>query len=319
MMMPTSSQLIDLIRQQSSQPAPAGALALVEELLARYGNTAQAILFYGSCLRTGDDGEGLVDLYLLVDSYSSTYGGRVQPFLNKVLPPNVFYLELPFEDRIVRAKYAVLSLRDFRRGTSMSWFHSYLWGRFAQPTGLIYARNHQVAEQVQGALAQAVITFITRVMPRIEKRFTAEELWTKGLSLSYGAELRAEQAKNLTHLFESSEKYYEQLTRAAMQAVPFSVKVVESSTPVSYQARISARSRYHGSLAWAVRRLQGKVLSVLRLLKGLSTFVGGVDYILWKIQRHTGVKESLTPRLRRHPLLAACVLSWRLYRKGGFR
>ncbi len=201
----------------------------------------------------------------------------------------------------------------------MRWFHSYLWGRFAQPTGLLYARNNKVGEQVQAALVQAVITFITRVLPRVKERFTAKELWVKGLSLSYGAELRAEQENNLTHLYDVSDKYYEQLTRAAMPAVPFPVEVVTSATPVYYQARIAARIRYHGRLAWAVRRLQGKVLSVLRLLKGLSTFVGGVDYILWKIERHTGVREELTPRLKRHPLLAACVLSWRLYRKGGFR
>ncbi|MGD8775438.1 MAG: hypothetical protein PVF44_08980, partial [Syntrophobacterales bacterium] len=214
---------------------------------------------------------------------------------------------------------AILSLRDFQEGTSMRWFHSYLWGRFAQPTGLLYARNNKVVEQVQAALVQAVITFITRVLPRVEERFTARELWVKGLSLSYGAELRAEQADNLAHLYDASKEHYEQLTRAAMLAVPFPVEVVTSSTPVYYDARIPARMRQLGRLAWAVRGFQGKVLSVLRLLKGLSTFAGGVDYILWKIERHTGVKEELTPRLRRHPLLAVCVLSWRLYRKGGFR
>ena len=293
--------------------------ALAEEILANYGDAAQAVLFYGSCLRTGDDSEGLVDLYVLVDSYRSAYGDRLLPFLNKLLPPNVFYLELPFEDRIVRAKYAVLSVRDFRRGTSMRWFHSYLWGRFAQPAGILYARNGLVEQQVQAALAKAVMTFITRVLPRVKERFTAKDLWVGGLSLSYGAELRAEQADNLTHLYDASENYYEQVTRAAMPAVPFPFEVVTSTTPALYHARIPARTRTYGRLAWTVRRLQGKVLSVLRLLKGLSTFVGGVDYILWKIERHTGVREQLTPRLKRHPLLAAWVLSWRLYRKGGFR
>ena len=317
--MPSPSRLLTLISQQCTVVAPAGVRILAEEIQARYSDSVQAILFYGSCLRTGDDSEGLVDLYLLVDSYSSAYSGRLQPFLNKVLPPNVFYLELPFEDRIVRAKYAVLSLKDFRRGTSMSWFHSYLWGRFAQPAGLIYARNHQVAKQVEGALAQAVITFITRVMPQLSEQFTARELWQKGLLLSYRAELRAERAQNLAHIFEATAELYEQLTLAALPLVPFAVEPNISATPIYYYALIPARVRHHSRLAWSLRTVQGKMLSVLRLLKGLSTFTGGPDYILWKIERHTGVKESLTPRLRRHPLLAACVLSWRLYRKGGFR
>ena len=318
-MVPTPSPLLTLISRKSSLPAPSGVRALADELLKRYGDSAQAILFYGSCLRTGDDSEGLVDMYLLVDSYRSTYRGRVQPLLNKLLPPNVFYLELPFEGRVVRAKYAILSLRDFQRGTSMRWFHSYLWGRFAQPAGLIYSRNHHVVDQVHAALAQAVITFITRVVPQVNEEFTARELWQKGLLLSYRAELRAERAHSLVHIFDATAEYYEQLTQAAMPLVPLAVEPTTTAIPTYYHARIPTRVRHNGRLAWGLRTLQGKVLSVLRLLKGLSTFTGGPDYVLWKIERHTGVRESLTPRLRRHPLLAACVLSWRLYRKGGFR
>ena len=130
--------LTTLIDQESSSPAPPGVQALTDELLNRYGDTAQAILFYGSCLRTGDESDGIVDLYLLVDSYRTAYRSRRQVFTNKLLPPNVFYLELPVRDRVVRTKYAVLTLKDFQRGTSLQWFHSYLWGRFAQPVALIY-------------------------------------------------------------------------------------------------------------------------------------------------------------------------------------
>ena len=48
-------------------------------------------------------------------------------------------------------------------------------------------------------------------------------------------------------------------------------------------------------MAWRFRRLVGKVLSILRLAKGVFTFDGGVDYILWKIERHSGVKATATP------------------------
>jgi hypothetical protein len=58
---------------------------------------------------------------------------------------------------------------------------------------------------------------------------------------------------------------------------------------------------------------------LLRLAKGAFTFVGGVDYLLWKIERHSGVKTTVTAWQRRHPLLAAPGLAWRLYRRGAFR
>ena len=56
-----------------------------------------------------------------------------------------------------------------------------------------------------------------------------------------------------------------------------------------------------------------------RLAKATLTFTGGVDYILWKVERHSGVRLEVSPFLRRHPLLALCSLSLRLYRRGGVR
>ena len=313
------SNLLNLIRKESSREPPAGVSALSEVLLNRYGEGTQAILFYGSCFRTGDDTDGLVDLYVIVDSYCAVFSNRLQAIANKLLPPNVFYLELPVQDRVVRTKYAVLSLKDFQRGTSKQWFHSYLWGRFAQPVGLVYARNNQVEKQVRAALAQAVTTFITRVIPAAEERFTARDLWRDGLLLSYRAELRSEKPEKLIHLVDAAPEYYEQVTRVAIGSVPFEVEVLADADEFFYHAHIPNSVRYRSQWAWTLRRFQGKVLSVLRLLKAVFTFEGGVDYIQWKIERHSGVTVEWTPRLKRHPFLAVCILSWRLYRKGGFR
>jgi hypothetical protein len=310
---------MNLIKRESSRETPDGVRALVEALVKRYGEVTQAILFYGSCFRTGDDTDGLVDLYVIVDDYRAALPNRLQAMANKLLPPNVFYLELPVQDRMVRTKYAVLSLKDFQRGTSQVWFHSYLWARFAQPVGLLYVRNNQVEEQVRVALAQAVITFINRVMPATKERFTARDLWNHGLLLSYRAELRSEKPDKLIYLVDSALEYYEQVTRAAMVSVPFKVEIFTDPNGFLYHAHIPILVRYLTRLAWTLRQLQGKVLSVLRLLKAVFTFEGGVDYIQWKIERHSGVRVESTPRLKRHPLLAACMLSWRLYRKGGFR
>jgi hypothetical protein len=58
---------------------------------------------------------------------------------------------------------------------------------------------------------------------------------------------------------------------------------------------------------------------VLRLLKALFTFKGGIDYVLWKIERHSGVTIEVAPRLRRIPLIGIAVIFWRLYRRGAFR
>jgi hypothetical protein len=99
-----------------------------------------------------------------------------------VLAPNVT-LETPFAGRIARAKYAVVSLDQFERGTAR-WFHPYLWGRFAQPCGLLFAADDTVHERVVRALSAAVVHFARKTLPRLPAEFDAETLWTSGLMLT---------------------------------------------------------------------------------------------------------------------------------------
>ena len=313
------SQLINTISRISDRTASPAVRALIDEIRQRHGEAVQGFLFYGSCLRSGDDLDGLVDLYLLVNNYRAAFTSRLQAFLNALLPPNVYYLELKFEGHVVRTKYAVLSLADFQKGTSMRWFHSYLWGRFCQPTGLLYARDDAVAELVLQCFGQSILTFVRRVLPQATDEFTAQQLWSRGLTLSYSAELRSEKPEKRARLYDAAPQYYEEITRLAVDAVADAIEIDASSGKLQYRQQVSAGKRFASRCAWKLRSWQGKLLSVMRLLKATLTFEGGVDYILWKIERHSGVTVEVEPRLKRRPLLAMWVLSWRLYRKGGFR
>ena len=308
-----------MVRKMALQPVSPGVLALADHIRGRFSNTAQAILFYGSCLRSGDDSDGIVDLYVLVDSYRRSYAKHIWASLNKLLPPNVYYIEIPFEDRMVRAKYAVLSLADFQKGVTPDWFHSYIWGRFAQPTALVYARTTGIADQIHGCLARAVLTFVGNVVPQTPPRFSDRDLWYKGLSLSYKAELRAERPEKLVRLYDAAPDYYKDLTAAALHELKSTGLPVKTADTGEFQIQLPDADRRQNANGWRLRFLQGKLLSALRLLKGWATFAGGTEYILWKIKRHTGVSVTLTPHLHRHPLLAIFVIGWRLYRKGGFR
>ena len=311
--------LISTIERASAKAPSPAVNCLVQEILLRHNADVQAILFYGSCLHKGDDLSGLFDLYILVDTYDSVNRNSTQAFLNKLLPPNVFYLEVPWAKQTVRAKYAVLSLTDFQQGTSRNWFHSYLWARFCQPTALVYARDEKMTKLVNTAFAQAVVTFVSRVLPMLKADFSIRELWQKGLELTYRAEFRPERPDRQVRLFDMAPEYFEDITRKAFAALPFQVTAINGRESAVYSAKIPKTVRVSAGLTWTLRILQGKILSVLRLVKGTLTFDGGVDYILWKIKRHSGVTMEASPFLRRHPLLALLVLSWRLYRLGGVR
>ena len=70
---------------------------------------------------------------------------------------------------------------------------------------------------------------------------------------------------------------------------------------------------------WARRRIEGKLLSIVRLAKASLTYAGGIDYLAWKINRHAGTKIEIKPWQRRWPLVAALTLVPRLVKSGAIR
>ncbi|WP_337286615.1 hypothetical protein [Candidatus Methylomirabilis sp.] len=312
------TRLTSFIEQYSARPVTPGIRTLADALLKQYGNGAAAILAYGSCFRNRTD-EGLVDLCVLVDSYRSLPGSSWQQWLYRLLPPTVFYLETPHDGRLLRAKYIVISCEDFERGVSPRCFYSYLWGRFAQPTGVLYVRDESSARRVYASLAQAVVTFVDRVVPVLPSTFDARDLWQQGLRLSYGTELRPERTDAVARLVDHSLDYYEQVTRIGMDCVPFDVRPTEEGRKTGYRAAIPFSVRFMSGLAWRLRKVHGKMLNVLRLLKGLLTFKSGRDYILWKIERHSGMRIDVPSYYERYPWFATALILGKLYRQGAFR
>jgi len=308
-----SAALESAMEGQLDARAPDAVAALGEVLRGRFGRHAQAVLFYGSCRRANDDSGGIVDLYLLVDDYRAAYGSVMPAIANRMLAPNVYYLEIPFAGRIARAKYAVVSLDQFERGTA-HWFHPYLWARFAQPCGLLFAADENARRCVVRALGAAVATFASRTTPRLPSEFDAEALWTRGLLLSYAAELRSEGPDRIRALVAGAATELRLITHAIAATQGWTLL-----RPGVYGNPSTRGDRWAGAFAWAARRVQGKALSILRLLKASFTFDGGLPYLAWKIERHSGVKLEITPFMRRFPRLGALGAFWRTWRRGGFR
>lgn len=302
-----------LRQEETAQPVAAPIAAIVEAARRRHGDAVAAVLFYGSCLRQGDDRDKIVDLYVLVDGYAAVYGRGLRAFLNWALPPNVFYLEAPFEERQVRAKYALVSLADFEKGASGGWFHPYLWARFAQPCRLAYCRDAATRARMVAALAGSARKVAGEGLALVAGDFTERDLFVTLFRETYRTELRAEPPGRAGELYAADAAHYGRLAAAALPALG------AVGTETGWRAPAEARRRAGPGLKWLLRRLLGKGLSVARLVKAAFTFQDGAQYLLWKIERHSGISIEVTPWQRRHPVLASTVLFWRLYRKGAFR
>lgn len=304
--MPPPDALVRLIAAENKAPAAPPVMAIADAARKRHGGGIVAVLFYGSCLRDRDDAGRIVDLYLLAASYALVHRNPLMRLLNRLLPPNVYYIETPFAGRTVRAKYTIMTLDQLEHLVGRSTLQSYFWARFAQPTAVLWTRDAAIRSRITLALASAVQTTALETRPLLQGDASAEALWSRAFVEAYRTELRAESPERGAMLYRAFPERYDRITRVLLEAAG-------GRAPMPPSVRRRAERR------WRRRRVLGKTLSVLRLIKSAFTFEDGAAYVAWKIERHSGVKVDLTPWQRRHPILASSTLFWRLYRAGGFR
>lgn len=307
------SALTALIAGELDRPVMAEARAVADAILARHGAGVAAVLFYGSCLRTGDAGS-VLDVYVLADSLRAYHGRPWPALLNAALPPTVSYLEVPGPTGTVRAKVAVMGMRAFARAAGGGGIDTTVWARFCQPAALLHARDAASRAAAIDAVARAVVTaagWAARLGP---ESGTPADHWTALFRHTYGAELRAERGDRPAHLYGWAADRYDRLLPLALAEAGIAVR-----TEADGRLRPLVHDRAAARRRWAWRRHLGKALNLLRLAKAAFTFENGVDYILWKLERHAGRPVRITRWQRRHPILAAPGLLLRLYREGVIR
>ena len=301
-----SQEMLQIITAETERPLPFAVTEFVAAANDRFGTAVAAVVFYGSC-RRADQPDGLYDLYVILDHYRSL--PRFEGVLAEVLPPNVYYLEVTTESGTRRAKCTVISRPDFSRGVE-HWYHSYLWGRFCQPVSIAYARDAGARQEILDCLGRAVVKFIDETLCLQPDTFDTRSLWIDGLRTSYQTELRSEGPDRAAELFGANADYYTDVTHAAG---------LLAAGQDRWRQRLTPDQRQHGLRAWRIRGVSGKFLALARILKAWITFDGGFDYIIWKLERHSGRHIDVPERVRRHPALHMWGFFWRLYRDGVFR
>lgn len=288
-------------------------------LRRRHGERIAGILLYGSCLRSGDVHDGLVDLYVLLDRYRGAGLPGWQAVANRLLPPNVYYLEVPDGERMLRCKYATVTVAEFVRRLGPRSFESYFWGRFCQPVAVIEARDTGFAERLAQLQETAAATLLGKALPLAPVSGAVTEWWRIALAASYATELRAEAGTRTGELVAWGCEFYESLTRRCAGLLPGNLELRAAADGLYYTAELPAGARRRARLAWRLRAAYGKLRALLRLVKALFTFAGGLDYLAWKLARHSGQSVMIPDQVRRRPLLYGWGFFWGLYRRGLFK
>ncbi|MFT4255124.1 MAG: hypothetical protein QM608_21895 [Caulobacter sp.] len=297
-----------LVEAELDQAVPAPVRVFAERLTTLFAD-AQAVLFYGSILRTGDL-SGVLDFYVLTERPPRGLRGVA----TRLLWPDVSYHELEHEGLTLRAKVASMTLEQFMKGVKGYGIDTTLWTRFVQPSGLVWAKSPIVRDIVIRAVADAARTaarFATALGP---EEGPPEVYWTALFKETYAAEFRVEKAGREASILAFDPGHYQRLLPACWAD---DGRLDGEGRPAP---EMSARERKVFKSAWRLRRGLGKPLNVARLIKAAFTFQGAARYAAWKIERHTGFKVVLTPWRERHPVLAAPGVLLRLWtwrRRGG--
>ena len=293
--MAIKSRVEALVQSELLQPVDARVAHFAEAIAARYGGAARTVLFYGSCLRESQLDGLMLDFYVIVSDYRAAYGPGWYAFANRILPPNVF----PFQHDGLAAKYAVLSEADFSERCGPEAGDVSVWARFAQPARIAWAADAAAREAAVATIARAAPTLLAYAHG-VAADTEPLELWREGFTRTYASELRAERDDRPARIVAQDPARYRAFAEAAL---------ADGLPPLP---RVPAA-------AWRRFARRGKRLSVLRLAKALTTFSGGADYLVWKINRHAGTRIELKPWQRRWPLAGSLVLLPRLLRQGAVR
>lgn len=305
--------LQQLVSAELDQPVAPQVRAFAEHIAAQYPGAARAVLFYGSCLRTAKLEDEMLDFYLIVSDYDAAYEQQWMAKWNRRLPPNVF----PFEYDGLRAKVAVLSMAHFHQLNRASASTVSVWARFSQPSRLVWHHDdpdtrHRIVMAVSGAAP----TLLNAALAHMEREMALDELWESGFALTYSAELRAERSDRPASVLGHDPQRYDTVGRAALHHTAIANemrgdRVFLRDDPESRSDRERAR--------WPGLRRRGKILTLARLAKATFTYAGGIDYIAWKVSRHSGEEINVRNWQRRWPILGAAVMLPKLLAKGAVR
>jgi len=313
-----NTALLEFVGAELASPPSPAAVRLSDAIRARHGEAVTAVLFYGSCLRRRSD-EGVLDFYVLVEDYRSCYGRSPMGWLNALLPPNVFHLEIPTPQGELACKYALMSRRDFARATSTRSIRSAIWARFCQPSLTIWSGDEATRETIQQSCATSLRTALLRALPLLpdesgKQRLRSSDFWPALFADTYASELRAESAETIRGLYRSAPERFDRALHLTLEALQgeglLNLHNEGSETIVSQAPGALNRARRMRSLRAPLARL----LAIAQLLKSAITFGDWVPYALWKLERHTGTRIELSERQRRHPFLFAWPQIFRVLR-----
>lgn len=266
------------------------------------------VLFYGAGMRSNDPG-ALLDFYIIVDELNDwDWRNRLICLAGKYLPPNVIYMRQIIDGRLMRAKVAVMTIKQFIRLSGPRSYDSSIWSRFSQPSRLVWVRDTRAADHILSALRHAVLTSAWWAACLQPSPASPREIWCHLFSETYRNELRPEGSGRAESIIDGRDGWFESLLENAWLQLGLPISEIDNGKRFP---KMPSMQRARARQKWRQMRRLGRWLNAARLIKAAFTFENGASYLSDKIRRHSGLEMNLSPYETRHPILCLPALLWR--------
>lgn len=280
-----------------------------------YFNGIECIFMYGSMLNPKlSTPTSFPDFYIIVNNYKTFYRSNVHAILNKVLPPNSYFLKLEKNGLSLPSKYCVLDTQDLYKTTHYPVLKDFfIAGRLAKRIGILYVKDETFLSQFLDAVYNAMYFNVMFAISEIEHAFSLEEFIIHLLGLSYRAEVRTETQEKIISLYNSEKLFYQRLYGLFLEQ-EISTGRIKVNNGSFTTIKPYFTKQYINKLIKQSRRR-----AVYRWPKSIYTFSDYVGYLELKIERTTGEKLKLSKWDRRFPLIFGWRHLFRLIKKKAVR
>jgi hypothetical protein len=242
------------------------------------------------------------DVYVVVDDYVRFGEKPLHAWMNRALPPNVYFLWREGADHAeVRGKYNVISSADLERECSPRQRDVYTAGRLTKLVWIARVRDEATRGWLVARLVDAHCTLTPVALTLLPERFAADDFSLELLGLSYRGEPRLEGWERVRALHAAHAERYRELHDVLLRAFAGSTALLEVTSD-GFRKRADAR---WARIALASRRLlrRSRWRGYLRWPRIILTEPNLVDLAANEAERKAGVRIHVTPRLRQHPFL----------------
>ncbi len=308
-------------RQGAADQVPPEVRDIIELLAEACGRNLVCVVFFGSRLLGTSPGEGsAADLVVVVENYLRFYesiGSRfptsrhsgIMAALNRVLPPNIIYLNDPGGLR-AGAKCFIVTEGDLAHELSADARDHFFRGRLAQRVHIVYARSERDRAAMERRIEAARYLTLDWVPLFLPATFDVMEYCRRMLEVSYAGEIRPEAQSRVQEVFDAQTSFFLLAYGRVLQEAAGEGDLEAKGDLFGLTRRPTRGQRWR--VAHFFRR--SKFRATVRWFKYMLTFDDWLDYIVRKIERRSGVRIELTKSERRFPIIFLWPKAFRVIR-----